>query len=126
MSLFEEYEPKLQVRKTDPETSAKAAMRLKPHSAKAALLGRYYLFDLSDEQAAEQVGMTIYEASKRCSDLRRDGFIEPVKIGVGSSGHERMICRITENGRAAVFHLRAKNYGRSEVERPRRSIDGEL
>jgi hypothetical protein len=126
VSLFDSYEPKLQVRRKDPETSAKAAMRLKPGSAKATLLGRYYLFDLSDEEAAEQTGMSLYAASKRCSDLRRDGFIEPIGIREGASGHERMICRITDNGRAAVFHLRSKHYGRTEVERPRRSIDGEL
>jgi hypothetical protein len=126
MSLFGEYEPKLQHRATDPETSAKAARRLKPTSAKSVLLQRYYSQDLTDEEAAEQTGLSLYTASKRCADLRRDGFIEPVGLKAGESGNDRMVCRITDAGRSAVFMFRFSSYKREPVERQRRGVDGEM
>lgn len=123
-SFFDPVNPKLQVRSTDPATSAAAARRLKPNSAKAKLLHRYYLFDLTDEQAAEQAGLDLYQASKRCADLRRDGFIEPVSVALGRSGAERMVCRITDAGRSAVFMFRSGFYKNEPAERKRRTADG--
>jgi hypothetical protein len=124
-SLFGSYKPKLQARRTDPETSAAAARRLRPDSAKAALLKRYYLFDLTDEQAAEQAGLDLYTASKRCADLRRDGFVEAVGFAAGASGNDRMVCRITDAGRSAVFMFAAKKNNYVQPERPRRGPAGD-
>jgi len=124
-SLFGSHKPKLQARRTDPETSAAAARRLRPDSAKAALLKRYYLFDLTDEQAAEQSGLDLYTASKRCADLRRDGFIEAIGFAAGASGNDRMVCRITDNGRSAVFMFAAKNKTTIPPERHRRGPAGD-
>lgn len=124
-SLFGEYQPKLQHRATDPETSVKAARRLQSGSAKSALLQQYYSRDLTDEEAAELTGLGLYTASKRCADLRRDGLIEAVGIREGSSGSERMVCRITDAGRAGVFKFRSSVYRGEREERPRRGLDGE-
>lgn len=124
-SLFGDYEPKLQHRTEDPETSVRAAQRLKPWSAKSLLLQKYYVADLTDEQAAEQTGLSLYTASKRCADLRRDGLIEAIGLREGASGNDRMVCRITDAGRAGVFSLRSSVYRRERDERPRRGLDGE-
>jgi len=123
-SLFDPVNPKLQSRRTDPATSAAAARRLKPNSAKAKLLHRYYLFDLTDEQAAQQAGLDLYQASKRCADLRRDGFVEAVGVATGQSGSERMVCRITDAGRSAVFMFRSALYKNEPIERERKTADG--
>jgi hypothetical protein len=105
-----DHDPRLNARASDPETSHRAAARLRPQSAKARLLEVYGVLDpnedgmvqerwLTDEQAAELAGMELYAATKRCADLRRDGLIEKVGLQTGRSGSDRMTCRVTREGR---------------------------
>jgi len=67
-------------------------------TAKARLLAVYidaYLegpHGLTDEEAAARVGMDLYQATKRCSDLRRDGKIVPIGVRKGAAGMDRQVC----------------------------------
>jgi hypothetical protein len=123
VSLFDDHDPRLQARNTDPETSAKAARRLRPGSAKSQLLALYYWNDLTDEEAANASGLTLYAVTKRCADLRRDGLIEAVGLRAGESGNDRMVCRITDAGRGAVFMFHSKDRtAENRAERRRRDI----
>jgi hypothetical protein len=87
-------------RVTDPETSHNAARAVayRTGTAKARLLAVYLEepSGLTDEEAATRVGMDLYAASKRCSDLRRDGVIVPVGIRKGRSGLDRQVCAVAQ------------------------------
>lgn len=88
--------PTLLARSTDPLTSkvAARAVAYKTGTAKARLLAVYIAepSGLTDEQAAARAGMELYGASKRCSELVRDGLIEPIGVRKGRSGLERRVC----------------------------------
>jgi len=84
-------------RTTDPETSHAAAKHAEYRSGshKAVLLEAYraaYPRPLTDREAAERTGLDPWQVSKRCSDLRRDGRIEPVDEVVGPSGERVRRC----------------------------------
>lgn len=96
-------------RTTDPETSKKAAAALRPQSLRYRLLLKYagavaeYFMGLTDEEACAMANIG-NGGWKRCSDLRRAGFIEPTG-GVKPSrlsGRDCQVCRITEAGREAL------------------------
>jgi hypothetical protein len=106
-TLFDDdYWPLWQARSTDPDTSVRAAGRLKPGADKARLLAAYSGGGLTDEQAAGLCKMSLYRASKRCADLRRDGFIVRVGVRPGLSGADRMVCALTVLGRETLKGLR--------------------
>jgi len=94
-------------RMSDPETSEQAArsVTIRAGSQKAKLLACYeahWFGGLTDEEAGELAGLP--HAWKRCSDLRREGLIEP-RDGVtrlSSFGEAQRVCLITEAGRRAV------------------------
>lgn len=105
-------------RTTDPATSHAAAreIKVKAGSQRALLLEAFYeapyrrFYDkgMTDEQAMEfAVGVSPNsEYSKRCSELREAGYIEPTgETRTGSSGLQRIVSRITAKGRAAVKGL---------------------
>jgi hypothetical protein len=100
-SLFS-HDPTLNARQSDPVTSKRSAARIRPAGIKASLLAAYAKHPLTDEQAAAIVGVDLYMATKRCSDLRRDLLVEPIGFRPGASGSDRMLCAITETGRAAL------------------------
>jgi hypothetical protein len=81
-------------RTTDPPTSKRAADSLDPRSLMHRLARAYEAAGaagLTDEEAAAQAG--IPTAWKRCSDLRRLGWIKTSgATRVGSSGRDQMVC----------------------------------
>jgi hypothetical protein len=88
--------PHVIARTTDPETShaAARAVSYRTGTAKARLLAVYLEepSGLTDEEAAARVGMDLYQATKRCSDLRRDGAISPIGVRKGRAGLDRQVC----------------------------------
>ena len=102
MTTLWDYQAEQQARNTDPITSKIAAGKLRPGTAKARLLASYRSGPLTDEQAAEIAGFDLYQATKRCADLRRDGLIHQVGVTEGRSGTVRMVCDLTEHGRDTV------------------------
>lgn len=107
-------------RSNDPATSKAAAESVifRSGSQKAKLLsvyakqieGREEIQGLTDEEAAEQAGLSLSsEYATRCSELRDSGFIEPltndsgtVLTREGKAGVERMLCYITSKGLFAL------------------------
>lgn len=97
-------------RNTDPDTShaAAAEIKVKAGSQRARLLaafagfGQWRIEGLTDEEAmriAQGVSPTS-EYSKRCSELREGGFIEPTgETRPGAAGPQRIVSRITDKGR---------------------------
>jgi hypothetical protein len=94
-----------------PQTSARAAVAASPRtgSQKALLLQAYLAAGddgLTDEQAARRSGLYDREGCcwwKRCSDLRRDGFIAPTgQQRTGVTGHQRDVCAVTVSGFLSV------------------------
>jgi hypothetical protein len=81
-------------RSSDPPTSRRAADSLDPRSLLHRLARVYEAAGaagLTDEEAAAQAG--IPTAWKRCSDLRRLGYIKTNgATRVGSSGRDQMVC----------------------------------
>jgi hypothetical protein len=81
-------------RSTDPPTSRRAADSLDPRSLLYRLARVYEAAGaagLTDEEAAARAG--IPTAWKRCSDLRRLGYIKTNgATRVGSSGRDQMVC----------------------------------
>jgi hypothetical protein len=104
VSRVENTEARLLARSTDPVTSQLAAARVsyKTGSAKALLLGAYREepSGLTDEEAAARVGMDLYQATKRCSDLRRDGAISPIGVRKGRAGLDRQVCAVAQEATA--------------------------
>jgi hypothetical protein len=87
-------------RTTDPETSHKADRANAPRRASQAtrILRAYLDGPQTDEQASEIAGVP--NGWKRCSDLRRLGYIIPTgETAVTSYGVEANVCRITDLGR---------------------------
>jgi hypothetical protein len=86
-------------RGTDPLTSKVAARSIayRTGSAKARLLAAYLdePSGLTDEEAATRAGMDLYQATKRCADLRRDGAIIATGVRDGRAGLARMVCRVS-------------------------------
>lgn len=110
-------------RTTDPATSHAAAreIKIKAGSQRARLLQAFAeepefrramgwadLDGMTDEEAME-AAKGVYERSeysKRCSELREAGYIEPTgETRTGSSGLQRIVSRITDKGRRAVREL---------------------
>jgi hypothetical protein len=90
-------------RTTDPETSHKAADRNAPRRTSQAMriLSAYLEGPQTDEQASTIA--KIPGGWKRCSDLRRLGYIEPTgETAVTSYGSEANVCRITALGRTVA------------------------
>ena len=92
-------------RATDPDTSAKAAddVRLRQGTQAYKLLEEYILHrqGLTDEEAGVFSGLASRGAGywKRCSDLRRMGFIEDTGVRrEGVSGSSMMVCVFTPAG----------------------------
>lgn len=85
-------------RSSDPQTSKAAARSLDPRG-QLGILSRAYEAagprGMTDEEAALTTGLA--SAWKRCSDLRRLGWIKTNgATRVGSSGRDQMVCVWTE------------------------------
>lgn len=103
-------------RTADPATSHAAAREIK---VRAGSQRGYLLVSFARKDVLDGGGLTDEEAmvvsafvhqsseySKRCSELREAGYIEPTgETRTGSSGLQRIVSRITEKGRAAVKEL---------------------
>jgi hypothetical protein len=92
-------------RDADPDTSRQGAADVRPRQGSQAmqLLTEYAhaRIGLTDEEAGQRSGLAQRGAGywKRCSDLRRLGFIEDSHTTrPGSSGSEMMVCIITVKG----------------------------
>lgn len=104
-SLFADTNPSKIARLSDPDSSKIAAAKVAPKTGthKAKLIDAYrnaFPQGLSDEEACDRAGLP-YGGWKRCSDLRRDNFIEPMRdtdgrilMKDGSNGTPVMVCRI--------------------------------
>lgn len=99
-------------RRTDPATSVNAAQdknsTIRWGTQRCELLTVFATTDkfaLSDEAAGRYIGMDHVAATRRLSELRRLGLIEPTEfIGQTSTGANCMTCRITRAGVAAHRH----------------------
>jgi hypothetical protein len=84
-------------RGSDPITSKVAARAIayRTGTVKARLLAAYLEepSGLTDEEAAIRVGIELYQATKRCADLRNDGVIVATGVRKGAAGLERMVCK---------------------------------
>ena len=93
-------------RNTDPQGSVNGAKHVKPRQGSQAmrLLAIYAenpIMGLTDEEASSQAG--ILHGWKRCSDLRRLGYIEDAAtMRETTSGVMAMVCRITQAGLEAL------------------------
>lgn len=93
-------------RNTDPQGSVNGAKHVKPRRASQAmrLLAVYkdhHVYGLTDEMAAQLAQLP--HGWKRCSDLRRLGYIAATGEQVPtSSGVLAMVCRITPEGLEAL------------------------
>lgn len=90
-------------RRADPPTSRAAEAISRPRRASQAMriLGTYLDTPRTDEAAILAAGVT--GGWKRCSDLRRLGYLEPTGETLrSSSGAPAMVCRITAAGRARL------------------------
>ena len=86
-------------RATDPDTSRNAIPRR--GSQAMSILGLYLRGDLTDEQAVEVSGLV--GGWKRCSDLRRLGFIRDTgDRRTTQGGCKAMVCAITPAGIEAL------------------------
>ena len=96
-------------RTSDPVTSKRGERDVRPRRGSQAikLLKAYHetertLGGLTDEQAARYAGLGA-GAWKRCSDLRRAGFIAPTgRLTISTFGSAVQVCRITETGIARL------------------------
>ena len=102
----EQYPMQGQARHTDPDTSKAAASRIRPGSAKAALLRAHsaYPNGMTDEEAAKAAQLPLHsEYATRCSELERAGYLENTdQVRTGSSGMSRVVRRITALGLASL------------------------
>lgn len=93
-------------RNTDPQGSVNGAKHVRPRRGSQAmrLLAVYAenpIMGLTDEEASSQAG--IIHGWKRCSDLRKLGYIEDAAtMRETSSGVNAMVCRITQAGLEAL------------------------
>lgn len=99
-------------RNTDPATSKMGERDVKPRRGSQAirLLEAYRITDtslagLTDEEAARYAKLNA-GAWKRCSDLRRAGYIQPTgNLRLSSFGSMVQVCRITDAGRARLAEV---------------------
>ena len=92
-----------EARNSDPLTSHKAAVANAPRRGSQALriLATYLEVPQTDESAAEAAGVP--GGWKRCSDLRRLGYIVPTGTTARTSyGVEANVCAITPLGRKVL------------------------
>lgn len=103
-------------RRTDPATShaATEAVTVRAGTQRHRLLAAFGLpaavQGLTDEEAADLADGVPYrsEYAKRCSELRAGGLIDPTgDTRPGVAGHERIVSRITDRGRAELARLSA-------------------
>jgi hypothetical protein len=95
-SLFDDADDLPHARRNDPTTSYHAGAGIKTMGTDCAALLRAYArlaFGATREEAADAAGVNQWAASKRVSDLRRLGLIEP---------------RLTTNGLPAVRIARTR------------------
>lgn len=124
-TLFERLEPReprvIPARRSDPSTSHTATEQIKVRAGtqRAWLLrafdrdGFHKRDGLTDEEAMDYASIQWAgsvsehsEYSKRCSELREAGLIEPTgETRKGASGMDRIVSRITAAGRAVVEGL---------------------
>lgn len=88
-------------RNTDPDTSHAAAKHaaMRSGSIKARLLDAYrevHPVGLTDAEAAQRIGITHWQATRRCADLRNEGRIERIGTAPGPSREAVMVCRFVE------------------------------
>jgi len=98
-------------RTSDPETSHRAAksVKFRASSQQARLLVAYdcaSLRGLTDQEAGEMTGLINQPGCgywKRCSDLRRAGYIVPTgETRTSSAGEQQRVCVITLLGRSVA------------------------
>ena len=104
--------PSALVRASDPETSRAAAFGQTNRATHLRLVLSAYLArdDLTDVEASVACGLERIETTRRASELRNTGLIEPVLDEAGqlvtrrlaTTGKLGMVCRITAAGRAAL------------------------
>lgn len=91
---------KVLARASDPSTSHGGAVSAAPRTgtAKARLLAAFRddPAGLTFEEAALRVGMDPWQASKRVSDLKREGRIVVAGERKGRSGKAQEVCRVAE------------------------------
>lgn len=105
MTRDDGLDPRKHARTTDPDTSQAAARRLSDARTQMRRLLAAYLYAGAStcEESAAYAGYQHERATKRVSDLLRDGFIEDTgERRRGTSGRLQMICRITDKGRKAL------------------------
>ena len=104
-------------RRHDPQTSIDAASdivsRLKWGTARHLLLAQFRevpIAGLTYEEAGARVGLDNVKATRRCSELKRDGLIrETDKTRKTSSGHSASVYQITEQGRYRLADLNGRH-----------------
>jgi hypothetical protein len=98
------YDPKVKVRRSDPETSRQAAqdISIRVNSSRFKLLMAHYSDrnGLTDEEAATYAGLPLTsEYATRCSEMERAGLIASMPTHrTGLSGQLRVVRRITVLG----------------------------
>lgn len=97
-------------RATDPATSQanKDAFNKKFNQRDLLLItySKFWIGGLTDEEAGQQTlinGVSMFDKRicywKRCSELRKLGFIQPVgETRTSSAGQQQQVCEITEQG----------------------------
>jgi len=106
-------EPRVLARRSDPDTSHRAAENaaLRSGSHKALLLVAYGYAQngYTDEEAASVAGLSHIGFWKRCSELRNLGFIIPNGLERrASSGLMAQVCEITLEGKRVRASLIVK------------------
>jgi len=100
-----------QARRTDPHTSQTAAARIRPHTARAALLLAHagYPDGLTDEEACERARLSLAsEYATRCSELMRAGLLADTPwTRPGGAGLPRQVRVITPAGMDLAYRLAA-------------------
>jgi predicted ArsR family transcriptional regulator len=99
--LFDDFDPKSHARRGDPDTSHAAARTLRVKTLMRELLLLFGTYDgLTNQEAADLLGMEFHRVSKRLSDLDNLGFIEDTgRRRAGRSGRAQMVRQITDAGR---------------------------
>ena len=110
---LDDYDPRTHARSSDPSTSKAGArsVKLRAGTQKHRLLKAYTMatHGLTDQDAAYMADLLSVGYWKRCSDLRNDGLIEPMRHADGSlvtrpsrDGEAVMVCCITDLGMATL------------------------
>lgn len=110
LSLEVDRRPHTLARTTDPVTSLAAAHALSKRASHLRAVLEAYRFNgpITDVEAARRSGLDRIETTRRASELRSAGLIEPVEIdGVLQtaelpSGRRGMLCAITAAGQEAL------------------------